>query len=151
MALSEIQKRFCEIYVKTGNATQSYIDAGYKAKPNAARRNASRLLSNADVKAYISELSEQMKQASIVDAVEAMQILATIARGDREEEVLSMNPLTGKMEKYMKKPDNGAVTRAVGEIMKRYPLPVEVNLNAPTAININFDFAGEDMPEPEDD
>lgn len=150
MTLSEQQKRFCELYVKTGNATQSYIDAGYKARGASARANASKLLTNPNVKAYIEEITSQLKQDSIVDAVEAMQILATIARGEREEEVLITNPVTGEVGKYKKKPDNAAVNRAVSEILKRYPLPVEVNLNTPTAINVNFDFKPEDVPEPED-
>ncbi|MDF2857905.1 MAG: Terminase small subunit, partial [Neobacillus sp.] len=41
------QKKFADFYIQTGNATESYLRAGYKAEGNAAEASASRLLRNA--------------------------------------------------------------------------------------------------------
>jgi phage terminase small subunit len=53
MPLNPRQLKFVDRYLATGNATQSYIDAGYTRDPEVARRNASRLLTNADVRAAV--------------------------------------------------------------------------------------------------
>ena len=47
------QKMFADEYIKTGNAKQSYINAGYSARGNSAEANASRLLRNDKVLAYM--------------------------------------------------------------------------------------------------
>ncbi|MDT2885518.1 terminase small subunit, partial [Lactococcus lactis] len=87
MTLSERQKRFCELYVKTGNATQSYIDAGYKARGASARANASKLLTNPNVKSYIEELTSQLKKDSIADADRVLQFLTKVMDGEVKEEL----------------------------------------------------------------
>nr|WP_237446583.1 terminase small subunit [Shimazuella alba] len=41
------QKEFADLFIKSGNATQSYIDAGYKAtNKSVAEANARKLLGN---------------------------------------------------------------------------------------------------------
>ena len=62
--LSAQQRKFCEEYVKSKNKRQSAIDAGYA--PNSAHVTASRLLNNANVEAYISELLERSALRTIV-------------------------------------------------------------------------------------
>ncbi|MDT2889410.1 terminase small subunit [Lactococcus lactis] len=148
MTLSERQKRFCELYVKTGNATQSYIDAGYKARGASARANASKLLTNPNAKSYIEELTSQLKKDSIADADRVLQFLTKVMDGEVKEE---LGFVTDEGVEIVSLPINGTGRiRAAAELLKRYPLPVEVNLNTPTAINVNFDFKPEDVPEPED-
>src|SRR5690348_1683490 len=49
MPLNPRQLKFVERYLATGNATQSYIDAGYTKDAESARRAASKLLTNVDV------------------------------------------------------------------------------------------------------
>ena len=56
-----------------------------------------------------------------MDAKEALAILSEIARGNRDEEVLILNPTTGKVERHTKKADNATVIKAITEILKRYP------------------------------
>lgn len=53
--LNELQRRFCEAYLRTGNATQAYIDAGYQTTRRAARGNAIRLLSHAIIQDALAE------------------------------------------------------------------------------------------------
>lgn len=63
--LNEKQHKFCLEYVKTGNATQSYIKAGYK-KEN-AEVGASQLLRNIKVQDFIQEHQEKAEKKNIVD------------------------------------------------------------------------------------
>lgn len=53
--LTDKQKAFCKYYLKTGNATESYLKA-YKCVPKTANSNGSKLLSREGIKAYIEEL-----------------------------------------------------------------------------------------------
>jgi len=54
--ISPKQEKFCQEYIKTGNATQSYILAGYDEK--AAEQNASRLIRNDKVSKRLDELKK---------------------------------------------------------------------------------------------
>lgn len=71
-------KAFCEIYLATFNASEAYSRTHPKARKNTCWANGSRLLRNAEVKAYINaRLKEQTMEADEVLARLAMQ-----ARGD---------------------------------------------------------------------
>lgn len=77
------QQRFADEYIISGNATEAYK----KAYPNVtkdttARVNASRLLTNANVLAYVEERAKEAKDARIMDVQEALAISASIARGE---------------------------------------------------------------------
>ena len=58
MALTPRQKSFVENYLKTGNATQAAISAGYAAK--SARSQGSKLLAMPEVQAYRRELEQKL-------------------------------------------------------------------------------------------
>lgn len=117
--MNERQRKFADEYIKTGNAYQSAIKAGYSEKYAKARSGV--LLENVGIRTYIDEQIEKIRDASIMDAKEALSILSDIARGKRDEEVLMMNPVTGKIERLTKKADNATVIKAIAEILKRYP------------------------------
>jgi phage terminase small subunit len=61
------QRRFCEFYVESGNAKQSYIKAGYSAKGRTAEVNSSRMLRKTEVHQYIKELNAKLETESIAD------------------------------------------------------------------------------------
>lgn len=117
--MNERQRRFADEYIKTGNATQAAIAVGYSEKT--ANRIASQNLSKLDIKTYIDEQMAELHKKNIMDATEALYILSEIARGKRDEEVLILNPTTGKVERHTKKADNATVIKAITEILKRYP------------------------------
>ncbi|MGT2774996.1 terminase small subunit [Streptococcus hyovaginalis] len=117
--MNERQRRFADEYIKTGNATQAAINAGYSEKT--ANRIASQNLSKLDIKSYIDAQMQELHKSNIMDAKEALSILSDIARGKRDEEVLILNPTTGKVERHTKKADNATVIKAITEILKRYP------------------------------
>ena len=117
--MNERQKRFADEYIKSGNATESALKAGYSEKTSYSIGQ--RLLKNVEVKAYIDEQVEKIRDETIMDAKEALAILSSIARGEREEEVILVNPISGEITKETKKPDNATVIKAIAEILKRYP------------------------------
>lgn len=80
------QIAFCLEYAKTGNAYQSYIDAGYTK--GGAKAGASRLLTYPEVQAYIKELAEQNASLKIADAREMQETLTRIIRQEMDEENL---------------------------------------------------------------
>lgn len=71
---------FAEEWLKTTNATQSAIKAGYSERT--AYSSGSRLLKKVDVKQYIDERLAEMKENSIADTDEVMQFLSSTMRGD---------------------------------------------------------------------
>lgn len=85
--LDERQKKFADSFLETGNATESYKKAGYKAKGNAAEASASRLLRNVKVKAYIDEIADQNKNKRIASRDEILEYLTNVMRGEISEEV----------------------------------------------------------------
>jgi phage terminase small subunit len=68
--MNEQQKRFADYYIESGNATESYKRAGYKAKGNVAEANASRLLRHAKVQEYIEERNKQLESDRIANMEE---------------------------------------------------------------------------------
>lgn len=79
-------KKFADEYIKTGNATQSAINAGYSKKY--ANTNASKLLQNTTIKAYIDERMKKLEEEAIADQAEILKYLTRIIRDEEREEVL---------------------------------------------------------------
>jgi len=73
MKLTEKQKRFADYYVETGNATQSYIKAGYKATENIAAVEGYKLLRNPKMQNHIEERNKQLEDSRIADMKEVKQ------------------------------------------------------------------------------
>lgn len=71
---------FVEEWLKTTNATQSAIKAGYSERT--AYSAGSRLLKKVDVRQYIDERLAEMQESSIADTNEVMQFLSSTMRGD---------------------------------------------------------------------
>lgn len=80
------QKRFCEEFVKTGNATQSAIKAGYSEKT--ANEQGARLLTKVSIKSYIQSLQAEIKTENIINAREMQEVLTSIILKQSEEDVI---------------------------------------------------------------
>jgi phage terminase small subunit len=76
------QKKFADYYIESGNATASYLKAGYEAEGNAAEVNASRLLRNAKVLEYIKERNEQLDLEFIANITETKRFWTEILRDE---------------------------------------------------------------------
>jgi phage terminase small subunit len=86
--LTEKQKRFADYYIETGNATESYKRAGYSVNSDeAARVNASRLLTNANVRAYIDERIAEKDSQRIAKQDEILEFLTKVMRGELTEQI----------------------------------------------------------------
>lgn len=82
IVLTEQRMQFIEEYLKLRckNATQAAINAGYSAKSASAQ--ASQILKDSEVSAYLeqrkSEISRELRQEFIYDALEARKIMYEI-------------------------------------------------------------------------
>jgi len=100
------QQAFADFYIELGNATQAYLKAYPNVKKETtAKTNASRLLTNANVSAYIDERMEELKSERVADQQEVLETLTAIMRGEAsagalkgvgggEEEVINDMPAT---------------------------------------------------------
>lgn len=116
MKLTAKQQLFADEYIKSGNATQSAIKAGYNVK--SAKVIGAQNLSKLNVKAYIDAKMDEIESHKIADAKEVLQYLTRVLRGEESEEIPdNVNGGTIKRPPLIK--DR---TVAAREIMKRYPL-----------------------------
>lgn len=74
------QKMFCEHYVKSGNATEAALKAGYKE--SYARDQIYNLMKNIGVSRYIEELNKEVKNARIADITEIKEFWSNIVRNE---------------------------------------------------------------------
>ncbi|RMC35983.1 terminase small subunit [Lactobacillus sp. ESL0236] len=111
------QKKFADEYIKSGNATEAYVNAGYKVKNNeTARANASRMLTNANVKAYIESRMKRLESAKLASAKEVLEYLTSVMRGEQTETVATAKGIFKGIEVSAK----DRIT-AAKELLKRYP------------------------------
>ena len=117
MKLTEKQKRFADEYIKSGNATQAAIKAGYSKKT--AKIVASQNLTKLNVKSYIDDRMKVIEDNRIMTAKEAIELLTGIGRGEVKETVVVASPMG--VETVEKEADLKTRISAIKEILKRYP------------------------------
>jgi hypothetical protein len=81
--MSNKTRAFCTAYHKTGNATQSYITAGYS--PNGAGQSAATLLKKPAVQALLALLSKQSEKKLLLDGQKFMSRLSALGTFDPRE------------------------------------------------------------------
>lgn len=88
--LTPMQEKFCQLYAATGNATQSFKDAGYtwKSEGGAAKSASNLVHKNSNVKAKLRELAEKAETEAIANIQEMQSVLTKIIREELDEEVL---------------------------------------------------------------
>lgn len=122
MKLTAKQRLFADEYIKSGNATQSAIKAGYINEVS-GREN----LRKPTVKAYIDAKMAEIESHKIADAKEAMQAITAIARGETNEVKKELSPISGQWETTEVPADLKTRLNAWKEILKRYPLADELS------------------------
>lgn len=121
MRLTTKQRLFADEYIKSGNATQAYIKAGYSVKtPGSAKAASSRLLTNVNLKHYIDAKMTEIESHKIADAKEVLQFYTRVLREEETEEVAL--PTGDDVVTVEKKPSFKDRLTAAKELMKRYPL-----------------------------
>ena len=126
------QRKFCDEYIKTGNATQSAINAGYSQKT--AKSIGAENLTKPDLKKYIDSKLKDISNNAIATAEETLGILTKIVRGEHTEQVI-----TAEGDVIDKHPDTNQVIRASSEILKRYPLVQDININGNLKVSNPFE------------
>lgn len=90
--ITDQQQAFADEYiVNPDNATHAAIKAGYS--PNSARYQASRLLTNDNIQAYLDTRRKQIEDSKIADQREVLQFWTAGMRGDRHEKVIVATPV----------------------------------------------------------
>ena len=121
MALTRKQKRFADEYLIDLNATQAAIRAGYSAKT--AKVTGAKLLTKANLRAYIDEQLDRLHSEKTADAQEVVEYLTSVLRGESEGEEL-VNEFQGdgisKAVNVKKKPSEKDKLRAAELLGKRF-------------------------------
>lgn len=117
MKLTAKQRKFCDEYIKSGNATEAYFKAGYQIKSNeAARANASRMLTKANIKEYIEARLKQLESKKLAGAREVLEYLTSVMRGEQTESVATAKGIYDNVPVSAKDRISAAK-----ELLKRYP------------------------------
>lgn len=82
--LTPKQKRFCEEYLKSGNATDAAKKAGYKEK--AAHSVGAENLRKLAISAYIKRRMGEQEAALVADANEVLQFYSAVMRGEVKDQ-----------------------------------------------------------------
>lgn len=82
--LTPKQRRFCEEYLKSGNATEAAKKAGYKE--TSCRVIAAENLSKPAISAYIKRRIDEQEAALVADANEVLQFYSAVMRGEVKDQ-----------------------------------------------------------------
>ena len=122
-AMTERQKRFCDEYLISLNATQAAIKAGYSEKY--AHTNANKLLQNTTIKEFIAARMAEKEEDLIANQDEVLKYLTSVLRGETKSEivvVVNTGDFSSKAEKVQKNPDEKERLKAAELLGKRYGL-----------------------------
>lgn len=81
--LTEKERIFADEYIKTTNATQSAIKAGYAE--NSASVTGSKMLRKPKVRQYIDEVMSERSKNTIATADEVLQYLSRVMNGEEKD------------------------------------------------------------------
>lgn len=147
--MTEKQRLFADEYLIDLNATRAYR-AVYKNIKNdgVARRNGSRLLTNADIKKYIDERLEEIRNEKTADAQEVMEYLTAVLRGESTSEEIVIEGCGDGMSEARtmeKRPSERDRLKAAELLGKRFGLYTDrVEMDADMDLNITIDYGEDD-------
>lgn len=116
--LTAKQRLFCDEYIKSGNAKDAALKAGYSAKTAYSIGNEN--LNKPELKSYIDAKMAEIESHKIADAKEVLELYTRILRDEETEEVpiaTAKNVIT-----VTKKPSIQNKIAVAKELLKRYPL-----------------------------
>lgn len=108
------QKKFCDEYIKSGNAKQSAIKAGYS--PKTAYSIGNENLNKPELKAYIDERLKELLNHKILSAAEVLEYLSRVVAGKETEYVATSKGVFPDVPVSAKDRISAAK-----ELLKRYP------------------------------
>ncbi|PCS03568.1 hypothetical protein RR45_GL001984 [Lactococcus chungangensis CAU 28 = DSM 22330] len=140
MTMTEKQKKFCDYFIETGNATKAAIFAGYSEKT--AKQIGQQNLTKLDLKAYIDERLKQLEEERIADADEVMQFLTSVMRGEVTEPVAILDG-DGKQKVINLQPNVATRKSAAVDLGKRYALFTDKTEMTVTEVPVFVDDIGD--------
>lgn len=99
------QKKFCEYYIQSGNATDAARKAGYS--PKTAEAIGLENLRKPGIKAYIAEIVDNQDKKRVADAAEVLEFYSAVMRGEVKDQFGLDASLTDRL-------------KAGDSLMKRY-------------------------------
>ena len=119
------QRRFADFYLETGNATESYVNAGYGTKKGKGAESESfKILRKPSIQAYIQKISAEKDSERIASQDEVLQFLTSVMRGETSEEIIGFS-MHGETLRADKKPNLKDQVKAAELLGKRYLLFTE--------------------------
>ncbi len=112
--LTTKQQKFCNEYIKSGNAKDAATKAGYS--PKTAYSIGNENLNKPELKAYIEKRLKQLESKKIAGAREVLEYLSSVMRGEQTESVATARGVYNDIPVSAKDRINAAK-----EILKRYP------------------------------
>lgn len=119
--MTEKQKRFCDEYIISLNATQAAIKAGYSE--NSAKVIGAENLTKPNLKKYIDDRMAEKEKALIADQDEVLKYLTSVLRGETESEIVVVEGIgmgESTARKVQKAPDEKERLKAAELLGKRY-------------------------------
>lgn len=121
--MTKKQKRFCDEYLIDCNATQAAIRAGYSEKT--AYSIGVENLKKLEIKSYIEQELERIRDNNIADAAEVMKYLTSVLRGESLAEIVVVEgdgDGCSSARRINKAPDEKERLKAAELLGKRYSL-----------------------------
>ena len=109
------QQKFCDEYIKSGNATEAALKAGYRSRTAYSIGNEN--LKKPELKKYIEEKIKEIESAKLATAKETLEYLTSVMRGEQTETVVTAKGLYRNVEVSAKDRISAAK-----ELLKRYPV-----------------------------
>lgn len=92
MDLTVNQKKFADLYIQTGNASEAYHQV-YKASVKVCEASGCRLIRNVKVNAYITECTKKLDRPTIATMIEIKEFWSSIAMTGTETVTINGQPL----------------------------------------------------------
>lgn len=135
--LTPKQKLFADEYIKSGNAKDSAIKAGYS--PKTAYSIGNENLKKPELKSYIDAKLAEIESHKIADAKEILEYFTAVLRGETREVVVVATPAGA--EEVERAPDEKTKLAAARELLKRYPMSDEIAKEQLRKIKAEADIA----------
>lgn len=96
MTLTQKQKRFCEEYIKTTNASAAAVAAGYSKKTAGAI--GAENLKKPQIAAYIKKRLDEQDAALVADSNEILKFYTAVMRGEVKDQFGLDSSLTDRLK-----------------------------------------------------
>ena len=142
--MKEQYKIFCDTYIKTFNASESYLTAFPNVKTSTAMVNGCKLLKKEEIQDYLKERYKEASNERIADVQEVLETLTRVMRQEETEQTVVTKMVGNGMSEVEivdKKPSLREVLKAAELLGKRYAMFTDkVDLENNVAVTIIDDI-----------